>query len=54
MKGDLTVYVLTPEDPHMWKVYKEWVHTNDGIHLDGGIVYEEAWKTQWQYITVML
>ena len=42
MNSDLTVYVLTPEEPHMRKVYREWVHDNDGIQLDGGIADKEV------------
>ena len=53
-KGDLTVYVLTPEDPHMRKVYIYWVHTNYGIQLDGGTADKEVWKTQWHDFMVML
>ena len=53
-EGDLLGYALTQEDPHLNGVYRYWVHANDGIHLDGGIVNDEVWKTQWQDITVML
>ena len=46
MEGDLPGYVLTPEDLRMRKVYGDWVHANDGNHLDGGIVDDGVWKTQ--------
>ena len=36
-QGDLTGYVPTGEDRHIKDVYREWVHSNNGAHLSGGV-----------------
>ena len=35
--GDLPEYVPTGEDRQIGEVYVDWVHSNDGAHLSGGV-----------------
>ena len=35
--GDLPEYVPTGEDRQIGEVYGDWVHSNDGAHLSGGV-----------------
>ena len=34
---DLTGYMPTGEDKRIMEVYRDWVHSNDGAHLSGGV-----------------
>ena len=46
-------YTLTPEDLHLWEVYKDWVHANPGTHLDSGIRDDNTWQAWWRDLAVM-
>ena len=36
-REDVPGYAPTPEDLHIWEVYRDWVYGNPGTHLDGGL-----------------
>ena len=46
-------YNPTPEDLRLQEVYGDWVHSNPGTHLDGGIHDNSAWKAWWRDLVVM-
>ena len=52
--GDGPGYTPTPEDLHLWDVYGDWVHTNPGTHLEGGIRKDSAWQAWWHDLAVAL
>ena len=41
---------FTPERVHLLlqEVYGDFLHHNDGSHLDGGIAYNAAWQSRWR------
>ena len=51
--GDEPGYTPTPEDLRLREVYKDWVHSNPGNHLDGGICDDSAWQSWWSDLAVM-
>ena len=46
-------YTPAPEDLQLKEVYRDWVHSNDGNHLHGGIPDNRVWKGWWHDLTVM-
>ena len=42
--GDVPGYVPTLEDLRLREVYRDWVHRNLGMHLDGGVTNDLAWQ----------
>ena len=42
--GDMPGYIPTVEDRKIQEVYSNFVHSNDGEHLSGGIAYSTDWK----------
>ena len=52
-KGDEPEYTPTPEDFRLQEVYRDWVHTNPGTHLDGGIGNDAAWQAWWRDLTFL-
>ena len=53
MAGDVPGYNPTPEDLRLREVYGDWVHSNPGTHLDGGIRDNSAWQAWWRDLAVM-
>ena len=51
--GDLTGYVPTGEYRRIQEVYGDWVHSNYGDHLSGGIADDKDWHTRWITLAVM-
>ena len=46
-------YNPTPEDLCLQEFYGDWVHSNPGTHLDGGISNNTVWQAWWRYLVVM-
>ena len=42
---DMPGYVPTGEDRQIQEVYKDWVYSNNGAHLSGGIQDNKEWQT---------
>ena len=42
--SDVPGYVPTPEDLRLREVYRDWVHGNQGTHLDGGVAEYGLWQ----------
>ena len=43
----------TPEDLRLQEVYRDWVHSNPGTHIDGGIEDNKTWQGWWRDLVVM-
>jgi hypothetical protein len=46
--GDLPGYVPTKADLKLKEVYGDYLHQNDGTHLDGGIQDDAEWQERWR------
>ena len=46
--GNMPRYMPTPLDRSIEEVYKDWVHANDGCHIDASIVDSDACKA-WRH-----
>ena len=46
--------VFTPERVHLLLkgVYGDFLHHNNGLHLDGGIADDAAWQRHWHRLAV--
>ena len=53
-EGNIPGYMPTPQDFCLRYVYRDWVHTNDGEHLSGGIIDDAICQAQWRDIAVIL
>ena len=53
MVGDDPGYTPTPEDLHLREAYGDWVHTNPGTHLEGGIREDSVWQAWWRELAFM-
>ena len=53
IEGDVPRYILTLEYRQVQKVYRDWVHANNGNHLDGGISKYGFWQTHWRDFIVI-
>ena len=51
--GDLSSYIPMGEDRRIQAVCRDWVHSNNGEHLNGGISDDEKWKKSWQKLQVI-
>eukprot|EP00978_Attheya_sp_CCMP212_P030174 scaffold109998_cov63-Attheya_sp.AAC.3 len=51
--GDLPNQVPTDTDRKLMGVYGDYVHQNDGTHLDGGIAYDKIWQARWQKLVAL-
>ena len=47
-------YKPTPEDLCVYNFYRDWVHTNDGGQLSGGIADSTIWQSWWRDLAVMM
>ena len=43
--GDLLGYVPAGEERWIREVYGDWVQSNDGAHLSGGVKNDQAWQS---------
>ena len=48
--ADLPSYSLSETDKLLDAVYGDHPHTNDGTHLDGGVVGNRFWFNHWKYL----
>ena len=46
-------YLPPGEDWQIQEVYGDWVHSNYGDHLSGGIADDKDWHTRWITLAVM-
>ena len=46
-------YIPTIEDLFLREVYGDWVHTNDGGNLSGGIVDGAIWQDRWRDLSMI-
>ena len=46
--GDLPGYDITAVDRKLMEVYGDYVHQNDGAHLDGGVMDDDVWQKRWK------
>jgi hypothetical protein len=51
--GDLPGAVISEADLKMKEVFGDYVHQNDGSHLDGGIKEDGAWQEQWRKLIAL-
>jgi hypothetical protein len=51
--GDLPGAEITDTDKKMFSVYGDYVHQNDGTHLDGGIADDAQWQEYWRKLVVL-
>ena len=52
-EGDKLGYTPTTEDLRIQEVYGDWLHTNPGTHLDGGIGDDTEWQAWWRDLGVI-
>ena len=38
----------------MWEVYGDFLHHNDGLHLDGGFTDDTIWQIRWRRLAAQL
>ncbi len=51
--GDLPGAVVSAADLKLMDVYGDYIHQNDGSHLDGGIVDDAVWQARWAKLIVL-
>jgi hypothetical protein len=51
--GDLPGVEMTEADKLLLKVYGDYVHQNDGTHLDGGIADDKVWQKRWIDLAIL-
>jgi hypothetical protein len=51
--GDLPSDVVTDADQKLLELYGEYIHQNDGSHLDGHIQDYAVWQARWQKLIVL-
>ena len=51
--GNLPGYLPTREDRWIKVVYGDWVHSNDGSYLSGGVDANQEWQARWRKLAVM-
>jgi hypothetical protein len=51
--GNLPGATILPVDLKLMKVYGDYIHQNDGLHLDGGVKEDGAWQEQWRQLIVL-
>ena len=42
--GDIPGYSMMDMDQNLLNVYVDYIHQNDDMHLDGGILDDAAWQ----------
>ena len=52
--GDLPGVNITDADRKLMEVYGDYIHQNDGTHLDGGIKDDAKWQERWRKLLVAL
>jgi len=50
---DLAGYIGTLVNTKLEEVHSDWVHHNDGDHLEGSIKVDAAWKSCWRKLVVL-
>jgi hypothetical protein len=43
-------YEPTPADQLLASIYGDYVHSNDGCHLDGGVTDDHRWQWRWRRV----
>lgn len=51
--GDLLDCIITLANTQLEEVCNDWVHQNDGVHLDGGIKNTVNWQARWPYLIIL-
>jgi hypothetical protein len=51
--GNLPGATILPADLKLMKVYGDYIHQNDGLHLDGGVQDDGAWQEGWRQLIVL-
>jgi hypothetical protein len=51
--GDLPGVTVTEADRKLMEVYDDYIHQNDGTHLDGGIKDDAMWQENWRKLVVL-
>eukprot|EP00978_Attheya_sp_CCMP212_P030781 scaffold114420_cov71-Attheya_sp.AAC.1 len=51
--GNLPGQAVTDTDRKLMGVYGDFVHQNDGTHLDGGIKDDKIWQERWKKLVVL-
>ena len=51
--GYMPGYVSTGKERQIKEVYGDWVHSNDRVHLSGGVKANQEWKDRWRTLVVM-
>jgi hypothetical protein len=52
--GDLSGATILAVDIKLMKVFGDYIHQNDGTHLDGGIEEDDAWQGQCSQLIALL
>jgi hypothetical protein len=51
--GDLPGAAISMADLKLKEVYGDYIHQNDGTHLDGGIADDSVWQARWAKLIVL-
>jgi hypothetical protein len=51
--GDLPGATITDADRKLLEVYGDYIHQNDGTHLDGGIQDDAVWQEYWRKLVTL-
>jgi hypothetical protein len=51
--SDLPGATISPADLMLMKVYGDYLHQNDGTHLDGGIKEDGTWQERWRKLIAL-
>jgi hypothetical protein len=50
--ADARRFVSSPADNALDLIYRDYLHANDGSHLDGGIIDDRVWQTYYKQLMV--
>jgi hypothetical protein len=51
--GDLPGATILEADLKLMKVYGDYIHQNDGTHLDGGLQDDSVWQERWRRLIIL-
>jgi hypothetical protein len=51
--GDLPGVTASDADRKLMEVYGDYIHQNDGSHLDGGIKDDAVWQEHWRKLVIL-
>ena len=50
---DLPGYKITEQDRQLTAIFGDYIHSNDGTHLDGGVQNDPFWQKAWKALSAL-